>query len=391
MLGHVVAWNEKMISAWPGHAVGTLTHPRARARARARAPLCAGPLKPEITVKFFAVAFIFFTSGLTLRTEELKRAVMQVKVHTFIQGFSMLLIPAVVTQFVYLLDSYTDLSKGLLRGLLVVSCLPPPVSSAAILTRAGGGNEAAAIFNSAFGSFLGIFATPALFMVVVGVSGEVPAMKIVYDLSRTVIVPLVVGQVLRVSAWDRIKGLGIPFSQMAQITLLLIIYSAFCDMFSRKLDIDQRSLVAVLVIVVGMLCTFTVAAFSIARALGYAAEDVVCIMFCSTHKSLTLGLPILKIVFGGDPMLPIMSLPILAYHPCQIFFGGLLVPVVTSWMDKQRRKLKDSKDVRGNRRSINPRMAANSIPLGSPRRARTMHTHGHGASYAWRTQRNQDS
>ena len=32
--------------------------------------------------------------------------------------------------------------------------MPPPVSSAVILTKAVGGNEAAAIFNSAFGSFL---------------------------------------------------------------------------------------------------------------------------------------------------------------------------------------------------------------------------------------------
>ena len=59
------------------------------------------------------------------------------------------------------------------RRLLVVGCMPPPVSSAVILTKAVEGNEvwkkeriaqksvikvvflqAAAIFNSAFGSFL---------------------------------------------------------------------------------------------------------------------------------------------------------------------------------------------------------------------------------------------
>lgn len=36
----------------------------------------------------------------------------------------------------------------------VVGCMPPPVSSAVILTKAVGGNDAAAVFNSAFGSFL---------------------------------------------------------------------------------------------------------------------------------------------------------------------------------------------------------------------------------------------
>ena len=36
----------------------------------------------------------------------------------------------------------------------VVGCMPPPVSSAVILTKAVGGNDAAAVFNSALGSFL---------------------------------------------------------------------------------------------------------------------------------------------------------------------------------------------------------------------------------------------
>lgn len=44
-----------------------------------------GPLHPEITVKYFAVGFIFFNSGLSLKSEELKRAVMQVKLHVFVQ------------------------------------------------------------------------------------------------------------------------------------------------------------------------------------------------------------------------------------------------------------------------------------------------------------------
>jgi len=40
--------------------------------------------------------------------------------------------------------------------------MPPPVSSAVIFTKAVGGNDAAAIFNSAFGSFLGIVVSPLL-------------------------------------------------------------------------------------------------------------------------------------------------------------------------------------------------------------------------------------
>ena len=45
-------------------------------------------MKPEITIKYIAVSMIFFNSGLSLKTEELTGALKQVKVHFFIQLFS---------------------------------------------------------------------------------------------------------------------------------------------------------------------------------------------------------------------------------------------------------------------------------------------------------------
>lgn len=44
---------------------------------------CSGPLKPEITVKYFAVFLIFFNSGLSLKAEELANAVKQVRKNLF--------------------------------------------------------------------------------------------------------------------------------------------------------------------------------------------------------------------------------------------------------------------------------------------------------------------
>uniref|UniRef100_A0A8C2PDY1 Sodium/bile acid cotransporter 7 n=1 Tax=Capra hircus TaxID=9925 RepID=A0A8C2PDY1_CAPHI len=157
-----------------------------------------GPLKPEITVSYIAVATIFFNSGLSLKTEELTSALVHIKLHLFIQIFTLAFFPAAVWLFLQLL-SITPINEWLLKGLQTVGCMPPPVSSAVILTKAVGGNElevicgasahitlartsrvalpyscalkergtglmntcnvshmAAAIFNSAFGSFLKI-------------------------------------------------------------------------------------------------------------------------------------------------------------------------------------------------------------------------------------------
>lgn len=113
-----------------------------------------GPLKPEITVSYIAVATIFFNSGLSLKTEELTSALVHLRLHLFIQIFTLAFFPAAIWLFLQLL-SVTSINEWLLKGLQTVGCMPPPVSSAVILTKAVGGNEAAAIFNSAFGSFFG--------------------------------------------------------------------------------------------------------------------------------------------------------------------------------------------------------------------------------------------
>ncbi|XP_031753854.1 sodium/bile acid cotransporter 7 isoform X1 [Xenopus tropicalis] len=113
-----------------------------------------GPLKPEITITYIAVSAIFFNSGLSLKTEELTNALMHVKLHLFVQLFTLVFFPTAIWVFLQVL-SLTPINEWLLKGLQTVSCMPPPVSSAVILTKAVGGNEAAAIFNSAFGSFLG--------------------------------------------------------------------------------------------------------------------------------------------------------------------------------------------------------------------------------------------
>ena len=299
-----------------------------------------GVLKPEITVKYVAVSAIFFISGLSLKSEELKNALSNVRLHVFVQSFTLAFIPGLVSLLVKLLE-LTTLNEWLLKGLLVVGCMPPPVSSAVILTKAVGGNEAAAIFNSAFGSFLGIFVTPFLLLVFLGSSSAVPFLSIVSQLSMTVVVPLLVGQFIRRYIKDWMEQTKPPFGTISSCVLLLIIYTTFCDTFSHKsAEIDSSGLVAVAVFIICLQCCLLMLTFSLTtmKDSSFTPVDTVAIMFCSTHKSLTLGIPMLKIVFSGHKYLSLISIPLLIYHPVQILLGGLLVPVVKGWMVSTQQK-----------------------------------------------------
>ncbi|XP_060256590.1 sodium/bile acid cotransporter 7 isoform X8 [Ovis aries] len=260
-----------------------------------------GPLKPEITVSYIAVATIFFNSGLSLKTEELTSALVHIKLHLFIQIFTLAFFPAAVWLFLQLL-SITPINEWLLKGLQTVGCMPPPVSSAVILTKAVGGNE-------------GIVVTPLLLLLFI----------------------------VRRYIKDWLERKQPPFGAVSSSVLLMIIYTTFCDTFSNpSIDLDKFSLLLVLFIICSIQLSFMLLTFifSTRNNSGFTPADTVAVMFCSTHKSLTLGIPMLKIVFAGHEYLSLISVPLLIYHPVQILLGSVLVPTIKSWMVSRQKGVK---------------------------------------------------
>ncbi|KAM4611479.1 LOW QUALITY PROTEIN: sodium/bile acid cotransporter 7 [Polymixia lowei] len=218
-----------------------------------------GSLKPEVTVAYVAVSVIFFNSGLSLKTEELTSAVFHVRLHLLVQSFT-LIFPLAVWLLLKLLA--LTINQWLLRGLQTVGCMPPPVSSAVILTKAVGGNEAAAIFNSAFGSFLGIVVTPVLLLLFLGSSSSVPFSSIFSQLFMTVVVPLILGQVCRGFLRECLERRKPPFGAVSSVILLLIIYTTFCDTFSNpNIELDPTSLLLVVFIIFSIQLTFMMLTF----------------------------------------------------------------------------------------------------------------------------------
>ncbi|NXT37408.1 NTCP7 protein, partial [Pelecanoides urinatrix] len=278
-------------------------------------------------------------SSLLFLLQELTSALMHVKLHLFVQIFTLVFFPTAIWLFLQLL-SITPINEWLLKGLQTVGCMPPPVSSAVILTKAVGGNEAAAIFNSAFGSFLvsnAVFMASVLIVLflTLGSSSSVPFTSIFSQLFMTVVVPLIIGQIVRRYIKDWLERKKPPFGTISSCVLLMIIYTTFCDTFANpNIDLDKFSLIIIVFIIfsVQMSFMFLTFLFSTRNNSSFTPADTVAIIFCSTHKSLTLGIPMLKIVFAGYEHLSLISVPLLIYHPAQILLGSLLVPTIKSWM-----------------------------------------------------------
>ncbi|KAG8181461.1 hypothetical protein JTE90_017523 [Oedothorax gibbosus] len=296
-----------------------------------------GLLKPEITVKYGAIVVIFFISGVSLQSKDLLTAAYQFRIHSFIQIFSLILIPAVVQLFVQLIGQIYS-NPDLLIGFLTVSCMPPPISSAVLLTKKAYGNEATAVFNSALGSFLGMIVTPALLYLFLSSSGDVPVLSAVFQISMTVVFPVIMGQCVQpmfgCSYFMRHKK---KLSVVGSFMLLLIIYTTFCETFSKQNDAFTLSTVIITVTTVIFLqaCLLSLAFYLSNNIFQFPPEDIVAILYCSTHKSLTLGFPLLKVLYANEASFILMSFPLLVYHPMQILIGSFLVPFLQDWVQNK--------------------------------------------------------
>jgi sodium/bile acid cotransporter 7 len=54
-------------------------------------------------------------------------------------------------------------------------------------------------------------------------------------------------------------------------------------------------------------------------------------VICSTQKTVALGLPLVRIVFAGDPDLGALILPLLAYHLLQLMVASAAAPWWRRW------------------------------------------------------------
>ncbi|XP_056633063.1 sodium/bile acid cotransporter 7-like [Diorhabda sublineata] len=297
-----------------------------------------GPLRTEYTVKYGAVFIIFLISGLSLKTDTIFKTIQQYKLHSFIQCFTFLFVPLFAIIFIKFLSIF-GVHPWVLKGIITVASMPPPVSSAVILTRAAQGNETAAIFNSILGSFLGIVITPILLLFQLGSTTVVPLLDTIFQLTTSVLLPLIIGQYLK--RYTDVNIHKLPLSTISQSALLFVIYTTFCDTFLvPETGLSALDVLFTVFSVLLMQLTLMLISFNISSRFRryFSPQDIIAIVFCSTHKSLTLGIPILRIMFHGYSHLSQISLPLLVYHPTQIILGGLVVPQLKDWTHMQGSK-----------------------------------------------------
>jgi len=298
-------------------------------------------LHPELFIGKYGVTVIFLLSGLSLKLSELTNAFANVKLNSLIQictfGAWPFLIGLPLTRGIEMFFPAL-LPKPLLEGLLILTCLPTTINMCILLTSTSGGNVATALCNTVISNLLGIFLTPALLLRFFGQTIQLPFVELVSKLCNKVLLPVAVGQALRATPvkafYSNHSGF---FKRLQEMVLLGIVWNAFCEAFTKGLGLDLSHAVVLLIMLPLLhICSLvTLFSFFKSKFLNNTPGEAVAATFCSAHKTLAFGLPLINTIFEGNPSLASYCAPIMLIHPLQLVIGSLFSPYFRKYTEEK--------------------------------------------------------
>lgn len=269
----------------------------------------------------FAIALLFFLHGARLSRQAVIDGARAWKLHLSVAGLTYLLFPLLGLA----IQALPFLPTPLARGMLFLSLLPSTVQSSIAFTSMAGGNVAAAVCSASFSNLAGIVLTPLLTaLFITGRSGGFSSDPVI-TIATQLLLPFIAGHLLR--PW--IAGFVARHKRVLGYTdkgsILLVVYTAFSaavlgGLWSRVTVADIAEIAA---LSLAMLAVVMGAAQAIGRAMGFAREDRVVLLFCGSKKSLATGVPLAGVLFAADQVGAIV-LPLMIFHQIQLMVCAVI-------------------------------------------------------------------
>lgn len=269
-----------------------------------------------------AIALLFFLHGAKLSRDAMLAGAGHWRLHllVFICTFGLFPLLGLALKPVLL----PMVGPELYTGFLYLCVLPATVQSAIAFTSLARGNIPAAICSAAASSLLGIFVTPMLVALVMGVHSDGGStLEAIGKISVQLLLPFVAGQIARrwIAGWvNRNKGW---LKSVDQGSILLVVYTAFSSAVIGGLWQQVPALKLLGVVVGCCLLLALLATHLLGKALGFNLEDRITILFCGSKKSLATGVPMAQVLFAGSSI-GVLILPLMLFHQIQLMVCAVL-------------------------------------------------------------------
>lgn len=342
----------------------------------------------NVHIDYWAVALIFFISGISIPTNELADNLYYYQAHFTVLTMSFLITSSIVYGICCGIRAAGNktIADWMLVGLIVTHTCPTTVSSNVVMTRQAGGNVALCLCEVVIGNMLGTFITPALSQLYLSGSWEFanPAndssveqvyRRVMMQIGLSVFVPMFVGQVI-LYLFPRQCSFAMKtfvLNKVGTFCLLLVMWSSFCTAFRQNAfkSVSHASIIMICFFNVGIYLFFTVLCFLYARPLFikqlfhnkpsqdssktykiaykilkpfyYSRKDTVTIMLCGPAKTAALGVSLVTSQYGRNfDHLGQLLVPLVLYQAEQVFTAGLLVPYMHKWIDNEPKIIDES-------------------------------------------------
>lgn len=271
-----------------------------------------------------AIALLFFMHGAKLSRQAILAGAGHWRLHLLVFACTFVLFPLLGLALRPLLEPL--LGTELFMGMLYLCALPATVQSAIAFTSLARGNIPAAICSAAASSLLGIFVTPLLVALLMGVQGDNGStLDAIGKISLQLLLPFVLGQIAQrwIGGWVNQNKSWLKYVE--QSSILLVVYTAFSAAVIGGLwqQVPLTTLLAVTFACCLLLALALLLTHLLGKWLGFSLEDRITILFCGSKKSLATGVPMAQVLFASSSI-GMLILPLMLFHQIQLMVCAVL-------------------------------------------------------------------
>lgn len=271
----------------------------------------------SIAVKL-AIGLLFFLYGARLSTREALQGLTNWKLHSVILAFTFVAYPLIGLA---IRPATAFISDSVYQGILYLCLVPSTVQSSVALTGIARGNVPGAVVAASLSSIVGVVATPALVMALMGTDSGIHIDASVFrNVALQLLVPFLLGQVAR-AVVPAVAGLAARRATklVDRGSIWMVVYSAFSAGVVSGVwaNVSVVELVFLSVFAFVLVCVMLWVTKAVPNALGFPRADTVAVQMCGTQKSLAAGLPMASVIFGGG-QLGVLIVPLMIYHLIQL-------------------------------------------------------------------------
>ncbi|WP_374439772.1 bile acid:sodium symporter family protein [Pseudomonas panipatensis] len=288
------------------------------------------PCQGTVAVAFgwitnLAIGLLFFLHGAKLSRQAIIAGATHWRLHLLVFASTFILFPILGLVLKPLLSPLV--TPDLYLGMLYLCALPATVQSSIAFTSLARGNIPAAVCSASASSLIGIFLTPLLVQLLLGVHGDtgVSTLDAIGKITLQLLVPFIAGQALRraIGDWgDRHKPV---LRYVDQGSILLVVYTAFSAAVIQGLwhQVPVSALAGLVVACCLLLSIALFATTQLSRRLGFDKADEITIVFCGSKKSLATGVPMAQVLFASGSI-GVILLPLMLFHQIQLMVCAVL-------------------------------------------------------------------